>query len=88
MRKTTLAEFVADRAWDAFVGNDPEAPLPPSLAKILESEGEDFAAWKRHWQPLREHLQGAIHSALAEGLLRAASTPFEPAPPSAPPDRY
>lgn len=87
-RTTTLVDAVTDAAWEVLVGNDPEAPLPKSLRKILAKEGDEFDLWRTQWEPLREHLRGVIHSAMAEGLLRAATTPYESTPPSPPPSRF
>jgi hypothetical protein len=74
-------------AWEALIGNDPEAPLPKSLRKILEKEGEDFDLWRTQWEPLREHLRGVIHSAEAEAMMRAINAPYEASPPRLTPDR-
>lgn len=87
-RTTTLVDSVANAAWEALIGNDPEAPLPKSLQRILATEGENFDVWRTQWEPLREHLRGVIHSALVESMGRAINTPYEASPPQAPPSRF
>mgnify|MGYP000370143289 CR=1 FL=1 len=86
-RTTTLVDSVTNAAWETLIGNDPEAPLPASLRKILAKEGEDFDLWRTQWEPLREHLRGVIHSAIVEAFGRAANTPYEAAPFVAPKGR-
>lgn len=80
-RQTTLVDAVTNAAWESLIGNDPEAPLPKSLKRILDAEGENFDVWRTQWEPLREHIRGVIHSALVEHLGRAINTPYEASPP-------